>query len=177
MPSLALMGASSSGGKITAPQPTLSYAGSGTSNNGRFTITNFNANFLYTPTNGSISGSTFIVTSASTSGTLVARTAKVPTSSSPVTASRQAAGQYSFYTQTAPVTCYGCGSPGHGAPCCAPGPCGCGTFHASGFSYSGFWGCCDQGYWTTYWINYGPSGWTWNGSNYTNGQGEWWKIT
>lgn len=177
MPSLALMGASGSGGKITAGIPTLSYAGSGTSNNGNFTITNFNVNFSYTPTSGSIAGNTFTVTSAGTSGTLVAKTAKVPTNSSTVTASRLAAAQGRYWTQTAPYACHGCASPGHQAPCCAPGPCGCGTFHASGFAYSGFWACCDQGYWTYYWVNYGSSGWTWGGSDYTNGQGEWWKIT
>lgn len=172
-------GAASGGGRIVADTPTLSYAGSGNSNNGIFTILNYNSTNVYT-VNGSgyVSGNTLIVSSSTASASLVSRTAKGLSNSVTVTAFRQAPTQGSYYVQTAPYQCHGCSAPqGFAAPCCAPGPCGCGTFHTAGaFPYTGFWACCDQGYYVNYYNSFTSSGYTWGGNDYTNGQGEWWKI-
>lgn len=166
--------ASAAGGRFIPVKPTLSYAGSGTSDNGKFTITNYDATYIYTVTgSGSVSGNTLTVTNANTSVTLTARAPKGLTASTGVIAERKAAAQ--SYVVVTPFQCYGCASPGFQAPCCAPGPCGCGTFHATGFAYSGFWACCEER--SYFYINYASQGYTWGGSDYTNGQGEWWKIT
>ena len=76
------------------------------------------------------------------------------------------------FVATGPFKCHGCGTYG----CCAdPGGCGCGTWHLAGaFPYDGMWACCEPGYWR--WVNYGAN-YTWSGNDYTNGNGEWWRIT
>lgn len=165
------------GGRITASVPILIYAGSGTSNNGIFTILNYNSTNIYT-VNGSgyVSGNTLVVSSATASASLVSRAPKGLSSSSAVTAFRQAPTQGSYYVQTAPFQCYGCSATLPNT-CCAPGPCGCGTYHTAGaFAYTGFWACCDQGYYVNYYNSFTSSNFTWGGNDYTNGQGEWWKI-
>jgi hypothetical protein len=107
------------------------------------------------------------------SATLTARAPKGFAASSTITASRLAAAQSSYYVQTAPVQCYNSGS-------CASQCGGCGTFYEPGNptwnGVGGFWSCCDQGYFQFFYINYAGSGYTWGGSNYTNGSGEWWRI-
>lgn len=175
---IALIAAGAAGGRFTPVKPTLSYAGSGTSNNGKFTITNYDATYIYTATGtGSVSGNTLTISNANASSTLTARAPKGLTSSAGVIAERKAATQSQVFVATGPFECHGCSSPGHGAPCCAPGPCGCGTFHqAGGFPYTGFWACCEPGYFIYPFDNYAGQGYTWGGSNYTNGQGEWWRI-
>ena len=173
---LVSIAAAAGSGRFTPVKPTLSYAGSGTTNMGKFTITDYDSTYIYTATDGSVASNVFTVTASTGSGTLTAKSPKGLTNSTGVVAYRQPAVQSSYFVATGPFACYGCPSPGHGSPCCAPGPCGCGTFHASGFAYSGFWACCTPGYTVYYYVNYSSSGYTWGGSDYTNGQGEWWKI-
>ena len=183
MLSVATITASSAGGRFTASVPTLTYAGSGTTNNGQFTITNYDSTFTYTISGtGSRSTNTLTVTNATSSVTLTATSPKGLTASSSVTCARQAATStpYSYFVATGPSACHGCSAPlGHAAPCCAGGGCGCGTFHASGFAYPGFWACCAPGYTATGYTqnSYTGSGYTWGGSDYTNALGEWYKIT
>jgi hypothetical protein len=47
MLAVATITASSAGGRFTASVPTLTYAGSGTTNNGQFTITNYGFSCWY----------------------------------------------------------------------------------------------------------------------------------
>ena len=181
MPALAVVTAPAGGGRFTPLKPTLTYAGSGLSNMGKFTIGGVgnphDATYIYTPSGGTVASNVLTVTATTGSATLTAKAPKGLTVSTGVIAERKAAAQGEEFVATGTFACYGCSSPGHGAPCCAPGPCGCGTFHtAGGFAYTGFWACCTPGYTNYYWINYGPQGYTWGGSDYTNGQGEWWKI-
>jgi hypothetical protein len=173
MPSIPMLSAPAGGGRFTPVKPTLTYAGSGLTNMGKFTITNHDATYIYTATGGTVASNVLTVTATTGSATLTAKAPKGLTDSAGVIAERKAPTQ--TFIVTTPFQCYGCPSPGFGAPCCAPGPCGCGTFHASGFDYSGFWACCEAGYYV--YDNYAGSGYTWGGSDYTNGQGEWWKIT
>lgn len=170
-------GATAGGGRFTPSAPTLSYAGSGLSNNGIFTILNYNSTYIYTVTgSGYISGNTLIVSSSTASASIVAKSPKGLSNSSSITAFRQAPTQGSYYVQTAPYECHGCPATLPNT-CCAPGPCGCGTYHTAGaFPYNGFWACCDQGYYVYYYNSFTSSGYTWGGNDYTNGQGEWWKI-
>jgi hypothetical protein len=166
-----LVGAAAGGGKFTPAAPTLSYAGSGTTNNGKFTITNYNATFIYTATGGTVASDVLTVTATTGSAVLTAKSPKGLTQSASITAYRQAANLVNVpYTQ-----CYNpCGdcNPG-GNP--ATWTCGCGS--GCNDSGGGQWGVCicrGPGY--SYYENYGPSGYTWSGADYTNGQGEWWKI-
>lgn len=159
------------GGRITPATPTLSYAGSGTTDNGKFTITNYDASYTYTVSGGTLSGSTLTVTSATGSATISAITPKGLSSSASRTAYRHAADQ----TSVAFTQCYNpCGNcrtdvNPHTWSC----GCGSGCNDAGG----GQWGdCICRGPGYSYWNNYGTSGYTWSGSNYTNGSGEWWKI-
>lgn len=184
MLAVATIAASASSGRFTPSAPTCSYAGSGTSNNGKFTITNYSSSLIYNISgSGSISTNTLTVTGATSSIILTATAPKGLSASSGITTFRQAATStaYSYFVATGPSTCYGCSAPlGHAAPCCAPGPCGCGTFHTAGaFPYTGFWACCPPGYTATGYTqdNYAGSGYTWSGNDYTNALGEWWKIT
>lgn len=171
-------------GRFTPDKPTLSYAGSGTTNNGKFTITNYNSSFIYTVTsgNGTVSGNTLTVTVATGNATLVAKSPKGFTNSPGIIAYRQAATQYAYFVETGPFTCYRCDGQG----CCAPGCCGCGTCYSETsddpndnippvVTYYCL-ACCACGYTAYAWTNYGPQGYTWSGSNYNNGSGEWWKI-
>lgn len=182
MPSISMLSAPAGGGRFTPLKPTLTYAGSGVSNMGKFIIGGvgnpYDSTYIYTITSGvgSVSGNILTVSNANASVTLTARAPKGLTSSTGVIAERKAPTQGSYFVETSPTQCYGCGSPGFEAPCCAPGPCGCGTFHNPGaFPYSGFWACCNQGYTVYFWNDFRPS-YTWGGSDYNNGQGEWWKI-
>lgn len=171
-----VLAAAASGGRITPATPTLAYAGSGTNDNGKFTITNYDPSFVYTATGGTVSGNILTVTNPSSSATLTARTPKGLAASSGRTATRLAASTSQYYTQTGPFQCYYSGS-------CASQCGGCGTYYSqdqwnpNDGSPAGFYACCDQGYWTTYYVNQAGSGYTWSGADYTNGQGEWWKIT
>lgn len=172
MPNAAIVASAAAGsGRFTPSIPTLTYAGSGTTNNGKFTITNYNSSFIYSVSgNGSITSNTLTVNSATTSVNLTVKSPKGVSFSSSITAFRQAATQY--FVQT-------------GAPyCCNDGFCagcfgGCGTFYAAGKWCAecgdGYWSCGTPGY--NAYTNYSANGYTWSGSNYTNGQGEWWKIS
>ena len=175
MPNIGLLvGAAAGGGKFTPAAPTLSYAGSGTTNNGKFTITNYDATYIYTATGGTVASNVLTVTDTTGSGVLTAKSPKGLSQSASVTAYRQAPTQ--TFIATGPFACHGCSSPGPSAPCCAPGPCGCGTFHnaSEGWAYTGYWACCTPGYYV--YDSYVSQGYTWSGTDYTNGQGEWWKI-
>jgi hypothetical protein len=165
-----LIAAAASGGRFTPVKPTLTYAGSGTSNNGKFTISNYNATFIYTIASGSgsVSGNTLTVTNATSSVTLTARAPKGTVASPGVIAERKAAVLISV-----PFTQYfnPCGDCTN-----APGfwtwTCGCVGADAGG----GQWGeCICRGPGFSYWEN--QPGYNWSGNDYTNGQGEWWKIT
>lgn len=174
MPNVAFVsGSIAGGGRFTASTPTMSYAGSGNSNIGKFNITNYNSSNIYTVSNGTVSGSVVTITNTTATSTITAKTPKGIYQSSSISIERKAPDQY--YVVTTPFQCYGCKSTGFDAPCCAPGPCGCGTFHATGFGDSGFYACCDVR--SYYYNSYTGSGYTWGGSDYTNGTGEWWKIT
>jgi hypothetical protein len=169
MPSISMLSAPAGGGRFTPLKPTLSYAGSGLTNMGKFTVTNYDSTFTYTATGGSIAGSTFTVTASTGSGTLTARAPKGLTASTAVTAFRQAPTQ--SFIATGPVQCYY-------SPSCASQCGGCGTFYPAGGwgpgEPAGFYACCAPGYFA--YDNYAGSGFTWGGTDYTNGQGEWWKI-
>jgi hypothetical protein len=137
---------------------------------GKFTITNHDATYIYTATGGTVASNVLTVTATTGSSTLTARAPKGLTASTGVVAERKAPTQ--TYIQTAPFQCYY-------NPSCASQCGGCGTYYAAGAwgpgEPAGFYSCCDQGYFV--YDNYAGSGFTWGGSNYTNGQGEWWKIT
>jgi hypothetical protein len=173
--------ASTNGGRIIADKPTLSYSGSGTSNNGKFRITDYSSGYVYTASGGTVSYDSglgywvFTVTDASGSGTLTARSIKSSATSSAITAYRQAAYTTPVFIATGSFACYGCAAVLPNT-CCAPGPFGCGTYHATGFDYSGFWACGTPGYYNYPYANLSGSGYTWSGTDYTNGAGEWWKT-
>lgn len=164
-----LVAAAASGGRFVPVKPTLTYAGSGTSNNGKFTIDNYDATYIYTVTgSGSVSGNTLTITNANASVTLTAKSPKGLTTSSGVVAERKAAVLINVpYTQ-------------YNNPCgdCRTDvnpntwTCGCVGADAGG----GQWGVCicrGPGY--SYYEN--QPGYNWSGNDYTNGQGEWWKVT
>lgn len=159
------------GGRFTPDRPNLSYLGSGITNLGQFNITNYNSSFIYNITGGTRSDSIITVTGGTGSATISARSPKGFVDSPVITAFRQAPTQY--FVETVPFRCYECGSP----PCCAPGCCGCGTCYYDSNNFAGKPGCfacCACGYFA--YTNYSGSGYAWSGANYTNGQGEWWKI-
>ena len=179
MLAVATITASSAGGRFTASVPTLTYAGSGTTNNGQFTITNYDSTFTYTISGaGSRSTNTLTVTNTTSSVTLTATSPKGLTASSSVTCARQAATStpYSYFVATGPSQCYE-------VACSTCGPCNSGTYYPPGAwtpeDSGGFWGCCAPGYTATGYTqnSYTGSGYTWGGSDYTNALGEWYKIT
>ena len=176
MLSVATITASSAGGRFTASVPTLTYAGSGTTNNGQFTITNYDSTFTYTISGaGSRSTNTLTVTNTTSSVTLTATSPKGLTASSSVTCARQAATStpYSYFVSTGPTTCQWCAS-------CCPGPSGCGTTHLNPATGTiQFLLCSSPGYTATGYTqnSYTGSGYTWGGSDYTNALGEWFKIS
>lgn len=165
------------GGRYTPSAPTLTYRGSGTSNLGKFQVTNYDATFQYDATGGTLAYDAglaawvFTVTASTGSGVLKAKSAKGLTFSASVTAYRHVADQtYVAFTQ-----CYNpCGN-------CRTDvnphtwSCGCGS--GCNDSGGGAWGdCICRGPGYSYWNNYSGSGYAWSGSDYTNGSGEWWKI-
>lgn len=164
----AVVAAIGGGGKFTPVAPTLSYAGSGTTNNGKFTITNYNSSYIYTATGGTVASDVLTVTATTGSAVLTAKSPKGLTQSASITAYRKAPTQ--TFVQTAPFQCYG------NASGCTSSCCGCGTYHtaAEGWPYTGWWACCACGYYV--YDSYTSQGYTWSGADYTNGQGEWWKI-
>lgn len=169
--------AAASGGRATAATPTLSYSGSGTSNNGKFRITNYDVSAIYTASGGTVGydaglGYYVLTVTASTgSATLTAQTPKGLQASSSVTASRHAADK----TTVAFTQCYNpCGNCNTSVN---PNTWSCGCGSGCNDAGGGQWGACvcrGPGY--EYWNNYAGSGYTWSGSDYTNGSGEWWKI-
>lgn len=165
MPVLAAIVASAGGGRFIPVKPTLSYLSAG-----KFTITNYDSNYLYVASNGTISSGVLTIPTATGSSTLTAQSPKGLSASTSATISRQVAVQSSYWVQTSPVQCYG--PTGCGA-------CGGGTYYAqNGWCQgcaAGFYCCCDQGYTVYYYVNYGPT-YTWSGSDYTNGSGEWYNI-
>lgn len=172
MLAVATITASSAGGRFTASVPTLSYAGSGTTNNGQFTITNYDSTFTYTISGtGSRSTNTLTVTNATSSVTLTATSPKGITSSSTVTCARQAPTTYSYFVATGSVSCIWCNS-------CCPGPNGCGTVHFNpDVGQNQFLLCTTPGYYATGYNSFTSTGYTWGGADYNNGLGEWFKIT
>ncbi len=172
MLSVATITASSAGGRFTASVPTLTYAGSGTTNNGQFTITNYNSTFTYTISGtGSRSTNTLTVTNTNSSVTLTATSPKGLTASSIVTCSRQAPTTYSYFVSTGPTTCQWC-------PSCCPGPYGCGTQHFNPDAGEvQFLLCSSPGYNATGYNSFTSTGYTWGGADFNNGSGEWFKIS
>lgn len=166
---LAASSAAAGGGRFVPVKPTLAYAGSGLTNMGKFTITNYDSTYTYVATNGTVTGNTLTLSVKTGSGTLTARSPKGLTASAAVVASLQVPTQ--TFIATGPVQCYY-------SPSCASQCGGCGTYYAAGAwspgSAAGFYSCCAPGYYA--YDNYASSGFTWGGSDYTNGQGEWWKI-
>ena len=156
---------------------------------GQFSISNYNPGIIYVPTLITGSGTAtlntstgrFTLSAPDSRFSVIAKYGVGAPESDARFMERKAPVQVdnSYFVETSPFQCYGCGAPeGFAAPCCAPGPCGCGTFHQAGaFPYTGFWACCAGGYIqpSFYWQNFGPS-YTWSGSDYTNGQGEWYKL-
>lgn len=167
MPYPVLLGASAGGGRFLAAKPTLTYSGSGA-----FTIGNYDASYVYSVSGGTRSGNVITVSGATGTATVTARPPKGLTASASASAERKAPDQY--YVVTSPFQCY------HSASCASQ--CGgCGTYYAQDAwnpndgSAQGFYSCCDQRVY--YYNNYSSSGYSWSGSNYTNGSGEWWKIS
>jgi hypothetical protein len=173
MPAISMLSAPAGGGRFTPLKPTLTYAGSGLSNMGKFTITNHDATYIYTATGGTVASNVLTVTASTGSATLTARAPKGLTNSAGVVAERKAPVQDSYFVPTGPFQCLYSPNP-------IIGGCGPGTFYPAGGwgpgEPAGFYCCYTPGYYVFYWVNYGPQGYTWGGSDYTNGQGEWWKI-
>lgn len=160
----------SSSGRFTPPRPNLSYLGSGTSNLGKFSILNYDPSLIYSLSgNGSVSGNIVSILSSTASVALSARSPKGLSNSPSRTAEVRAPDQ--GYVVTVPFQCYNSGS-------CASQCGGCGTYYEPGNpvwnGVGGFWSCCDQGFF--FFNNYSGS-YNWGGSNYTNGAGQWWRIT
>lgn len=174
MLSVATITASSAGGRFTASVPTLTYAGSGTTNNGKFTITNYDSTFTYTISGtGSRSTNTLTVTNATSSVTLTATSPKGLTASSTVTCARQAPTTYSYFVSTGPTTCQWC-------PSCCSGPNGCGTVHFNPDASppgNQYFLCSSPGYTASGYNSFTSTGYTWGGADYSNGSGEWFKIS
>lgn len=152
---------------VVAPKPTLSYAGSGT-----FTITNYDASYVYTVTgSGSRSGATLTVTVATGDATITARFPTSVTESPSATAYRHAPTQTSVAFTQCSNPCGNCNT--------GVNPhtwsCGCGS--GCNDSGGGAWGdCICRGPGYSYYDNYSGSGYSWSGSDYTNGSGEWYKT-
>jgi hypothetical protein len=170
MPAISMLSAPAGGGRFTPLKPTLTYAGSGLTNMGKFTITNHDATYIYTATGGTVASNVLTVTASTGSATLTARAPKGLTNSAGVVAERKAPTQ--TFIVTTPFQCYYSPNP-------IIGGCGPGTFYPAGGwgpgEPAGFYACCELGYFV--YDNYAGQGYTWGGSDYTNGQGEWWKIT
>lgn len=162
------------------PQPTVAYAGSGTTNNGKFTITNYGASLTYTLTfvsgtnSGASRASDTVTVNAVNSRYSIAASYGAGLVSSPAYVERKAAVQSSYFVPTGPPECL-----------YSPGPisgfCGPGTYYPEGGwgpgEPAGYYCCGTPGYYVYYYENFGPSGYTWSGSDYTNGAGEWYKLT
>lgn len=172
-----ISGAASSG-RLPTLAPTLQYSGSGTSNNGKFQITNYNSSYTYSVSGGSVSYDSglglyvFTVSSTTGSGTISARSPKSISDSSSITAWRHVPDQ----TSVPFIQCYNpCGNCNTSVN---PHTWSCGCGSGCNDSGGGAWGdCVCRGPGYSYWNSYSSSGYTWSGSDYTNGQGEWWKIT
>lgn len=158
----------------TPPQPTLTYLGY----QGRFTISNYSASYIYTVTAGTVSGSTLTLPSA-TSEAYVSAQSFAGGASSPT---RYYANKAPSYTPDTRYS-YACGT-----ACDTCQYCGCGTCASLGVSGSQSWGQCGCPGTMCWYGSYScncrtvycsggsaPSlinepGYTWNGSN------EWYKI-
>lgn len=151
--------------------PVLQYLGVGTTGLGTFRIVDYStAEWTYAVTGpGTLNGDILTVTPTTGSAGVYATNAA---GSGPTrTAYRQQWTQTSVpYTQ-----CYNpCGD-------CRtdtnPNTWSCGCGSGCNDSGGGQWGACvcrGPGY--TYADNYSGAGYQWSGTDYTNGQGEWWKI-
>ena len=154
---------------------------------GVFSISNYNPTLIYTATLTTGSGTATLNTStgrytlsaADSRFSVVAKYGAGAPESDADFMERKAPIPYTYRVATGPYACHGCSAPlGHAAPCCAGGGCGCGTFHTAGaFAYTGFWACCAPGYDETGYYSFTSTGYTWSGADYTNGSGEWYKIT
>lgn len=161
--------------------PIMEYLGSGTSNNGLFQVSNTVAGAEYVATNVSGGGSAtqtvvsgkvrFQLSSANSRWSVKARWAAGAPESAVDYMERKAATQYFVQTGN-PYCCYD--------PGCASCFGGCGTYYAqdqwnpNDGSPAGYYSCGTPGYYA--WTNNAPT-YNWSGSNYTNGQGEWWRVS
>lgn len=166
MPSVAVRGGvAAAAGRAIPAKPTLSYAGSGTTDNGKFTITNYDANLTYTITNGTRSGSTVTVTNQNTTATVTARLPKSVSNSSPAYPERKGAVQAEYDQSYNPN--------GDLNTSVNPNTWTCPSGWSAG---GGAWGVGICRKYPGSYTDFGGSGYTWSGSDYTNGSGEWWKI-
>jgi len=158
-------------------KPTLQYTGSGTTNMGRFRITNYQPSALYTPSH--ISGGTGItiaddiitLTNANSIYTVVASWGAGAPESNPASMERKAP----YLTDVPYTQCYNpCGDCNTSVN---PNTWSCGCGSGCNDSGGGQWGACicrGPGY--SYWTDLRPQGYSWGGADYTNGQGEWYKV-
>jgi len=160
--------AAAGGGRFTPPRPNLQYLGSGTSNLGQFRINPFDSSYIYTVSgNGSLSGDILFVTVSNGTATLTARAPKGTTQSASITAERKAPVLVNVPFQQAFDPCGDCRTDVN------PNSwtCGCIGWDTGG----GQWGVCIcRGPGFSYWEN--QPGYNWSGSDFNNGQGEWWRI-
>lgn len=155
----------------TPAQPNLSYLGT----TGRFTITNYNAAYIYSTTAGTISGSTLTLPSANSSATVVARSF-AGGDASPGRYYENKAHSYTPDTRYCTVT---------GQYCCETGQyCHCGTDAPCDGQSWGQCGCpgpmCWYGSYCTKYCDSVSCGGSApaliNEPGYTNGGSEWYKI-
>jgi len=159
VPSPAFLAISNGGTGVTAPKPTLTYAGNGT-----FTITNFNSELSYTVTGtGSRTDNVLTVTAITANATIFGTTPKGTVGTS-TTAYRQQATQTFVQTgntyveySTSPIPVYG------------------GTYYAqdqwnpNDGSPAGYYAVITPGY-------YQNDSYTGSGFTYSATYNEWWKI-
>jgi hypothetical protein len=158
-------------------KPVMQYAGSGTTNMGKFRIVNYQPSADYTlvyqsgDNGGNIVGDLITITGPNAIWNVVASWGEGAPLSDPGTVERKAPWQTSVpYT-----SCYNpCGD-------CRTDvnphtwSCGCGS--GCNDSGGGQWGdCICRGPGYSYWTDARPQGYTWGGTDYTNGQGEWYKV-
>jgi hypothetical protein len=171
MPSVgAKGGASAAGGRFTPDKPSIAYSGPLNTATHQFTISNYDATYIYTVANATQSTSTVTLSAATVTGQVSAKSPKGTTASTIAYPETKAPDT----TYVPFVQCYNpCGNCNTSVN---PHTWSCGCGSPCGDSGGGAWGdCICRGPGYSYWNNYGPT-YTWSGSNYTNGTGEWYRV-
>jgi hypothetical protein len=156
VPSPAFLAISNGGTGVTAPKPTLTYAGNGT-----FTITNFNSELTYTVTGTGSRASNVLTVTAITANAVIFGTTPKGTVGTSTTAFRQQATQTFVQTGNTYVDY-------------SPSPNG-GTFYntdqwnPNDGSPAGYYAVITPGY-------YQNDSYTGSGFTYSSTFNEWWKI-